>query len=203
MNTRTLTKDPLNLIISGVGGQGNVVISLMIGNALVNKGYFVMIGQTFVGLQRGGQVRNYLRISKEKLYSPIIPHGCADIIISMELVEAVRELAEFGNSNILTVVNPRIVAPPGLKSVYPEPNKVLEDIKELSGRTLVVNATEEAAKMGNPILANVILVGALVGTGMLPLNKESVESELCDRFPKAVDINLKAFNRGVELTAGS
>jgi len=102
-----LRKDPLNLIITGVGGQGNVTISLVIGNALVSEGYLVTIGETYGASQRGGPVMSHVRISKETQYSPFIPEGRADIILGMEPVETLRMLRQFGNPDVLTIINPR------------------------------------------------------------------------------------------------
>jgi len=201
--TSQLKKDPLNLIISGVAGQGNVLIAMLIGNSLVNDGYQVMFGQTFGSNQRGGSVRNYIRISGETKYSPIIPRGHGDIILGMEPIETMRMLREYGNPDVMTVVNPRAIMSidsRGGTVEYPDINKLLEDIRKLSARTWIINATEEAQKMGNLILANVILAGGLIGTGILPLKKESFEALLQERFPRALEINMQALNRGIELT---
>ncbi len=198
---KQLMKDPLNLIIAGVAGQGNVLIAMLIGNALVENGYQVMFGQTFGSNQRGGSVRNYIRISNETKYSPIIPQGHGDIILGMEPIETMRMLREFGNPNVITVVNPRAIMSIDSRAgiEYPDIDKLLADIERLSSKTWVINATEEAQKMGNPILANVILAGGLIGADILPLEKNLFESLLQERFPRASEINLKAFNRGLEL----
>ena len=91
---KTLIKDPLNIIIIGVAGQGNVMTSLLVCNALVREGYIVTFGQTYLPQQRGGPVINYIRVSKESVHSPIIPQGYADIVVGMEPVEAMRMLAQ-------------------------------------------------------------------------------------------------------------
>jgi indolepyruvate ferredoxin oxidoreductase beta subunit len=98
MSKKRLAKDPLNLIITGVGGQGNVMISLIIANAFVRDGYFVTVGETYGASQRGGPVMSHMRISRETQYSPFIPDGCADIILGMEPVETLRMLGRYGNS---------------------------------------------------------------------------------------------------------
>ena len=199
---KALRKDPLNLIVIGVAGQGNVVISLLICNALVRAGYLVAFGQTYPAQQRGGSVINYIRVSKEIQYSPIIPTGHADVILGLEPVEAMRMLGQYGNPDVITIVNPRpihSVEIVGGDADYPELDKLLEAIKGLSAKTWVINATEEAQKLGNPIFANVILVGALVGSGVLPLDEKSLEPVLRERFPKAFELNMMAFNRGMEL----
>ncbi|MFH1757501.1 MAG: 2-oxoacid:acceptor oxidoreductase family protein, partial [Pseudomonadota bacterium] len=81
-------KDSYNLIITGVGGQGNVLSSQLIGQAFVHKGYFTTIGETYGASQRGGSVMSHIRISSKKQLSPLIPKGKADVIVALEPVEA-------------------------------------------------------------------------------------------------------------------
>ena len=202
MTTKQLAKDPLNLIITGVGGQGNVMISLIIGNALVKEGYLVTIGETYGASQRGGPVMSHVRISRETQYSPFIPNGRADIILGMEPVETLRMLGQFGNPDIVTIINPRPIYSidvTGGQAEYPDLDKLMETIKELSAKTWTINATEEAQKMGNAIFANVILIGALIGSGALPLDEKSLEPVLRETFPKEVEANMTAFQKGMEL----
>ena len=199
---KELSKDPFSLIVIGVAGQGNVVTSFLICNTLVNEGFKVTFGQSYPAQQRGGPVINYIRVSKEVAASPIIPEGRADVIVAMEPVEAMRMLNQYGNPEVKTIVNPRpiqAIDTSGQGVKYPAMGKLTSDIEALSGQTWVVNATDEAQKIGNPIMANVILVGSLIGTGVLPLNRESMLPALEERFPKNLEINLKAFDRGIEL----
>ena len=205
MNTKGLMKDPLNLVIIRVGGQGNVVISQLISDVLVREGYLVTFAQTYSSAQRGGSVVNYVRISKETECSPLIPAGHADVIIALEPAEAIRMLGQFGNRSVTTIVNPRpiqLMEMAGGEAEYPDLDKLMATIKRLSARTLAIKATEEAQRLGNAIVANVIIVGALVGSGVLPLDRESIEPVLRERFPRAVELNMIALNRGIELAAG-
>lgn len=199
MTTKTLMKDPLNLIIIGVAGQGNVLISLLIGNALVSGGYLVTFGQSYSSNQRGGSVINYVRISQEIQCSPIIPGGSADIILGMEPLDTLRMLGQYGNPDVITIVNPRPISIAGRAFEYPDMDELLETIKGMSAKTWVINATEEAQKLGDPILANMILLGVLIGSNILPLDKQSLEPLLRETFPKEVEANLMAFNKGMEL----
>jgi len=200
--TKKLTKDPLNLIITGVGGQGNVMISLIIGNAFVREGFFVTVGETYGASQRGGPVMSHLRISKNTQYSPFIPEGHADIILGMEPVETLRMLGKYGNPNVITIINPRPIYSidvTGGQAQYPELDNLIKTIKELSFQTWIINATEEAQRMGSHMFANAILIGALIGSGVLPLDKKSVEPILRETFPKEIDTNLVAFKNGIKL----
>ena len=202
MTKKQLVKDPLNLIITGVGGQGNVMISLIIGNAFVREDYFVTLGETYGASQRGGPVMSHMRISKETQYSPFIPDGCADIILGMEPVETLRMLGRYGNPNVITIINPRPIYSIdviGGQAEYPDLYKLVESVKELSAKTWIINATEEAQKMGSHMFANAILSGALVGSGVLPLDKKSVQPVLRETFPKEIKANIEAFNQGMGL----
>lgn len=202
MSATALMKDPLNLIIAGVGGQGNVRMSLVIGEALVREGLLVTIGETYGASQRGGAVMSHVRISKEAECSPFISDGQADVILGMEPVETLRMLGQFGNPDVVTIVNTRPIYSidvTGGDADYPSMDNLLEAIRQLSARTWPVNATAEAQGLGNPILANVILIGALVGCGALPLDEKSLEPVLRESFPDDFDANMTAFNRGIEL----
>lgn len=199
---KQLSKDPINLVISGVGGQGNVMVSLVVGNALVSDGYYITIGETYGASQRGGSVMSHVKISARKQYSPLISEGQADIILGMEPVETLRMLKQFGNGRVSTIVNPRPIQAidlTGGSAGYPELSKLLDQIKDLSARTYIISATEEAQKMGNPILANMILVGALTKTGLLPINEAELDNVIKQMFPKAVEINAEALKRGMEM----
>jgi len=90
-------KDPYNVIVAGVGGQGNVVGSQLIGAMLVDMGYRVTIGETYGASQRGGSVMSHLRISKARQYGPLIPPRSADLVIALEPSEAARVLGRYGN----------------------------------------------------------------------------------------------------------
>lgn len=98
-------KDPYNLIITGVGGQGNVLSSQLIGQTLVNKGFFVTIGETYGASQRGGAVMSHIRISKKKQQSPLIPRNKSDVVVALEPVESLRVLAAYGNPEVVVLVN--------------------------------------------------------------------------------------------------
>jgi len=203
MTVKTLTKEPFNLIVAGVGGQGNVLMSMLIGMALVREGYFIGVSDTYGASQRGGSVASHIRISKETQYSYLIPTGHADFILGMEPVETLRMLGQFGNPDVMVIINPRPVYPPAVitgAAEYPDLDELMETIKKFSARSWVVNATDEAMEMGNPIFANMILVGALIGTDVLPLDRKSMEPVLRERFSgKRFDDNMVAFDKGMEL----
>ncbi len=194
--------DPLNLIICGTGGQGNVLISRLLGRALTDNGYKVTIGDTFGAAQRGGAVFSSLRISKKMYYGPLVQEGQADVLLSLEPLESLRILKTYGNPEIATVSNSQPIYPVGVLSerdTYPEMGKLQEMIKSLSKDAWFLNATEIAMDLGAPIVTNIVMAGALVGTGKVPIDMEGVRKSIKDTFPGSkLDLNLEALNRGYQ-----
>jgi indolepyruvate ferredoxin oxidoreductase beta subunit len=195
-------KDPLNVIVTGVGGQGNVLISQLIGKALVKRGHHVTIGETYGASQRGGAVMSHLRISRQEQYGPLIPEGQADVILGLEPVETMRVLAQYGNPGVVVIANSRPVYTLAVTSgaaEYPGTEKIEKTLEELSSMAWLINATEIALEMGAAILTNTIMAGALVGSQALPLEPEDLEAELRDSLPSdRLELNLQAARRGLQ-----
>ena len=193
--------DPLNLIICGIGGQGNILISRLLGRTLTDNGYKVTIGETFGAAQRGGAVFSSLRISKKMYYGPLVQEGQADVLLSLEPLESLRILKTYGNPEIATVSNSQPIYPVGVLSereTYPDLKK-LEMIKSLSRAAWFLNATEIAMDLGAPIVTNIVMAGALLGPGKVPIDMEGVRKSIKETFPASkVDLNLQALNRGYE-----
>jgi indolepyruvate ferredoxin oxidoreductase beta subunit len=201
-----LSKDPLNLIITGVGGQGNVLASQLIGKALVRENFYVTIGETYGATQRGGAVMSHLRISKESQFSPLIPEGQADIVVALEPVEALRVIGQYGNPSVYAVINSRPIFPTAVTAgdaEYPSQEKIRSAIQDLAKKFWFVDATAAAMAFGSPIFTNIIMVGALVGTRLIPVGKKTFEETIRETFPeKTHESNLKAFHQGIEMTKG-
>lgn len=200
-----ISREPLNLIICGVGGQGNILVSQLLGRALLKKGYFVTRGETFGASQRGGAVMSSIRISAKESYGPLIPEGKAHIILGLEPLETVRILQKYGNPEVLCVTNTHPIIPIGAilseKNSYPAQNELREAIKSLSRTAWFIEAAEIAAKLGAPIVTNIIMMGALVGTRTLPLNIKDTEAEIRDYFPpETLALNLKALRKGAAVS---
>jgi indolepyruvate ferredoxin oxidoreductase beta subunit len=111
MENARLKNDPYNLIITGVGGQGNVLASRMVGDMLSQLGFYVTIGETFGASQRGGSVMSHLRISAASTFSPQIPRGRAHMIVALEPTEAIRVLRDYGNPEVGVLCNTRPSSP--------------------------------------------------------------------------------------------
>jgi indolepyruvate ferredoxin oxidoreductase, beta subunit len=200
-----LKKDPYNIVITGVGGQGNVMASRVLANMLVRMGLKVTIGETFGMSQRGGSVMSHLRVSVTTVWSPQIPKRGADLIVAIEPVEALRVLTDYGNPAVKVLVNMRPIYPVGVitgESDYPSPEKIRQAVTALSAEACFLDATAEAVHLGNPILGNIIMIGAVAGLGVLPINRQVFETIIREGMPASrVEANLRAFTIGAAAVA--
>ena len=202
MKKMKLSQDPYNIIITGVGGQGNVMASRVLSGMLVNRGFMTTIGETFGASQRGGAVMSHIRVSEKGTWSPQIPKRKADVVIALEPVEAIRVLAAYGHPGVLVLANTRPVYPVGVitgELSYPSLEEIRTSLKELSAQLWMIDATDQAIRLGNPILTNIVMIGALAGLGTLPVTSDDFETVMRQTLsPDKVDINLKAFGVGME-----
>ncbi len=204
MENITLSSDPFNLIITGVGGQGNVLASRVLGNMLSNKGLHVTIGETFGASQRGGSVSSHLRISAGSSYSPQIAKGRAHMVVALEPTEAIRVLASYGNAGVKALCNTRPIHSVGVISGeqnYPSLEDIQKWVGELTAQAWFIDATDSAMKqMKNPIFGNIMLVGALAGTKVLPLERADFEATISQTMTsEKVEINLAAYDMGMKM----
>ncbi|MDZ4164813.1 MAG: indolepyruvate oxidoreductase subunit beta [Smithellaceae bacterium] len=203
MEKALLTKDPYNLIITGVGGQGNVLASRLLAGMLVRQGFRVTVGETFGVSQRGGSVMSHVRISANTVWSPQIPRGHADLVVTLEPIEAIRVLAAYGNRQVKVLTNTRPVYPAAViagQERYPAPAEIREAISGLSAAAWFIDATSLAMKLGNPILANIIMIGALAGLAALPLSRDGLTEIVKEMMTQdKLEANLQAFDLGLAL----
>jgi len=188
-----------NLIITGVGGQGGLTLSRIIGNAAMKEGYNVRIGETLGMSQRYGSVLSYLRFGEE-VYSPLIEEGDADLMLALEPAEALRN-ARFLSGKSYAIINayPIYTATTLVgKEKYPS----LEEIRNSLSKICTVemeNFQEEADKI-NPRTLGVLMLGFAYGKGLIPLKKESILDGIQETLKQKLwEINIKALERGIEL----
>jgi indolepyruvate ferredoxin oxidoreductase beta subunit len=203
MKNNSLPHDPYNVIITGVGGQGNVMASKVVGNMLSHMGLNITIGETFGASQRGGSVMSHLRVSADTYWSPQIPKGRCHLVISLEPTEAVRVLMHYGNPKVKVLCNTRPVHAIGVISgehPYPSIDKIKAWITELSEDCWFVEATERALELGSPILGNIMMIGAAAGIAVLPLRREDFEATIREILPdNKLALNLKAYDLGFRM----
>ena len=192
----------MNLIVTGVGGQGNVLASRLLAYAAVRAGWRVAVGETFGASQRGGAVSSHLRLDREATPAPLIPRGRADIVLGLEPLETLRVLLKFGNPDTAVLMNLRPVRPISCLSGqerYPEVSDILGAVRALCPRSQGIEAVEPALALGNAAVANVVLLGALAETGWLPLTRDELAEALTEVLPpKAWELNRLALEAGAQ-----
>ena len=198
-----LTIDPFNIIITGVGGQGNVTASRVMGGMLSRRGFRVTIGETFGASQRGGSVMSHLRISAISSWSPQIPKDMCHLVVSLEPIEAIRVLKDYGNPNVKVLCNTRPIHSIGVISgahAYPAFKDIRSWVAELSATAIFIDATDRALGMGDPIYGNIIMIGAVAGMAVLPLERQDFKAVMTAMVdPAKMRLNLSAYDLGREM----
>ena len=185
-----------NILMAGVGGQGVILASEIVAEAVMLSGFDVKKSEVHGMAQRGGSVTSHVRFGK-KVYSPIIRDGSVDILFSFELLETLRFLSVLKDDPIL-LVNQQKILPPSVtlgQDTYPE--KIAEQLQEKYPRFKLINAPALALQAGNARAVNVAFVGALSRYLEVPESSwhAAIEAMLP---PKLVEVNLKAFTLGRE-----
>jgi indolepyruvate ferredoxin oxidoreductase beta subunit len=193
-------KKELEVIICGVGGQGVVLMSELLGNAAVRDGIAVKGSEVLGMAQRGGSVFSNLRLGSG-IYAPLTPEGKCDVMVAVEPSEALRNIQYLSKSSMV-VLNTREVKPFTVflgSSGYPALEEILDKLKRASERVITLDAARLAWEAGNLQTTNVVMLGALFGTGLMPVKVETAKEVVKARVPaKAIDVNLKAFDLGYE-----
>lgn len=190
-------KKSFDVLIVGIGGQGTILASNVLGDACVIEGRHVRGAETHGMSQRGGSVETHIRIDGK--FGPLIAPGTADLLIAFDVLEAVR-YRHFLKQGGVMVVNREMVVPTSVfsgKQPVPTIDEVEAELKAGSAKVILVDATGIAAKAGNPLAANIVLLGA--ASDKLPLAAESLSEAVRRNVPpKTVSINEKAFDLGKE-----
>ncbi len=196
----TLDFDPLNIIISGVGGQGNILASDIISRAFCEEGYFVSVGETYGATQRGGSVVSHVRLSPRRAYGPLIPLGEGHVIVGFEPLEVYRIFRDYGHDTVRVIMNDRPFYPLDVlqqRSKYPDMDDLISRVRILAADLKMVKGTELAKKAGDPRAQNVVMVGAFAGLNWVPLKKERYLKAIEETFSGAkLAFNQKAFELG-------
>lgn len=188
-----------SILLVGVGGQGTILASKLLTIGLMEAGYDVKMSEIHGMSQRGGSVSSQVRYG-DKVYSPVIEIGGADILVSFEKMEALRWLKYLKSGGKLIVNDYKINSMPIItgKANYLE-DEINEELKSVGAR--LVDASNDAIKLGNPKTMNIILLGSLVKS----MNLENIDWNkiISDNVKKEfIDINIKAFEVGMNLVKG-
>ncbi len=186
--------DTKNILIVGVGGQGTLLASKLLGRCFLEKGYDVKVSEVHGMSQRGGSVVTYVRYGKE-VFSPVIDKGEADMIISFEQLESARWLPYLKKGGVLITNTQQINPMPVIMGTAEYPENILEKIKAAGEKVIAVDALDLAVKAGSVKATNVVLLGVAArelgfGTDIwLDIIKKTVP-------PKTIELNKEAFITG-------
>lgn len=187
----------------GVGGQGLMLVSNVIGLACAETGLNIKTAEVHGLAQRSGPVYTHIRVG-EKIYSSLIPYGEADVLLGIEAIETLRYI-EYLEPNGVIILNNYIWQP--VQSTYDrvqEPSKpyltiddIISQLKKITDNIYLVNALDLANQAGNPLTSNIVLLGALAKTRNFPISLDQLKHVLPNIVPKkAIDANLKAIELG-------
>jgi indolepyruvate ferredoxin oxidoreductase beta subunit len=190
-----------NILITGVGGQGVILMSELLGKAAIKDGLRVR-GSEILGMAvRGGSVTSVIRLGDE-VYGPLIPMGKCDVLIGMEPSEALRNIVYLSKSS-LAIVNTTVTIPATVsigESKYPSLEEILKKLGEAAGKVITLDATQIAQEAGSSLATNIVMLGALFGTKKLPIGIETIKKSIQMRFPPpTAPLNIKAFALGYQV----
>jgi indolepyruvate ferredoxin oxidoreductase beta subunit len=189
-----------NILLVGVGGQGTILASKLLTIGLMEAGYDVKMSEIHGMSQRGGSVSSQIRFAPagEKVHSPVIEEGSADLLISFEKMEALRWLSYLRPEGRVVVNNQEIPSMPVLQGKAVYPHDCLEVVKAKCGKVTVIDAAVIAAEIGSVRCENIVLLGATVKS----MNLTAIDWEAIIRAnvkPAFADLDAAAFKKGVSL----
>lgn len=187
----------IRLVFIGVGGQGNLLASRLLGEASLSAGIPAIVSEIHGMAQRGGIVESAVLMGNA--LSPIVSNGEADVLVGFEPLETLRALSKC-NKNSLVITNTHPL-PPFTVSIgqgnYPAVDKILDLIQVKAKRVIAVNGNALAAEAGNPLSLNMVMLGALTASNAVPIGAEEMKKTISESTKKAfLESNLKAFDLG-------
>jgi len=189
-----------NILITGVGGQGVILMSELLGKAAIEDGLKVRGSEVLGMAVRGGSVTSIIRIGDE-VYGPLIPIGKCNALIGMEPSEALRHINYLSKSS-LVILNTAVIIPFTVslgQSEYPGLDQVLKRLNGITGNVVKLDAAQIAQNAGSLLTANIAMLGALFGTEKLPIGIGTIKEAIQARFPdKTALVNIKAFELGYQ-----
>ncbi len=187
---------PVNLLITGAGGQGIILASDIIGETAIATGYDVKKTDTIGMAQRGGSVLSHMRIAQQ-VWSPLIRQGEVDLLLAFEKLEAVR-WASYLRPGGIAIVNNHALPPLSVSlgnARYPTDDEIKGILRQVTDQVYLIEGTERAKELGNIRTLNIFMLGC--ASLFLPFKVNAWEESINRRLPEKVrQINLTAFNRG-------
>lgn len=189
-----------NIYICGVGGQGIIKTSIVMGEASMKMGEPVVMSEIHGMAQRGGVVSTELKIGHS--WSPIIGEGEADLILAFEPLEALRAIDKLSEDGCV-VTNTAPIMPFNVsasENPYPKIDSILEDLESRSSRLYALDALDIAKEAGHILSLNMVMLGGAVAVPGFPLEKGLIQESMKENLPlKSLEVNYQAFNKGFDL----
>ncbi len=193
---------PYNIYICGVGGQGIIKTSIVIGEAAMKSDMGVVMSEVHGMAQRGGVVSTELKIGDSK--SPIIEKGSADLLIAFEPMEALRAISK-ASKDTYVIVNTSPIMPfniIGSEVPYPSINDILDELKSKVKDVSALDAEKAAKDAGHILSLNMVMLGGATAVSNFPIGKEAILKSMRANLPqKSIPINLKAYETGFEFVS--
>lgn len=184
-----------SIMIVGVGGQGSLLASRLLGNVLLAQGYDVKVSEVHGMSQRGGSVVTYVRFG-DKVYSPIIDEGECDFLVSFEKLEAARYVSFMKKGGVIVTNTQEIDPMPVITGQAEYPSDILEKVKELDVKVDQLDCLSIANSAGSSKAVNIVLMGRL-SNYFSDIEVEEWEKAIRTSVPeKFLELNLKAFSMG-------
>lgn len=186
------------LVFIGVGGQGNLLASRLVGEAALSLGIPAVVSEIHGMAQRGGIVESAVLLGE--VTSPIVSNSEADVLIGFEPLETLRSLGKC-NKDTLIITNTHPLPPFTVavgQGTYPPVDKSLEIIRKKAKKVIAIDGIVMANEAGNPLSLNMVMLGALIGSGTIPIGAEDMKKTISASTKKAfLESNLKAFDLGM------
>jgi indolepyruvate ferredoxin oxidoreductase beta subunit len=194
-----MAEAPFNIMIAGVGGQGNLVCGRSLAMAAMEMGLCPVLGDTFGASRRGGSVVTHLRIAERDL-GPLIPKGKTNVILGMEPIETLRAAVRFGGAQTIAVFSNRPIQSPSTlvgNQTYPSIEKITSTLSELCADVYPFDPISVLENAGTNRVLNVYMLGALVGLKITPIDREKIEASI-ETLVGLDDKNQTAFESGIK-----
>ncbi len=186
------------VVFIGVGGQGNLLASRLLGEAALSLNIPSVVSEIHGMAQRGGIVESAVLLGD--VTSPIVSNAEADVLIGFEPVETLRALSKC-NKNTIVITNTHPLPPFTVsvgQGVYPPVDEIMGLIRAKAGKVIALDGNAMAEEAGNPLSLNMVMLGALIGSGSIPVGAEDMKKTISTTTKKAfLESNLKAFDLGM------
>jgi len=192
--------EEFNMLLAGVGGQGVILMSELLGKAAIADGLQVRGSEVLGMAVRGGSVTSIIRIG-DNVHGPLIPQGKCHVLVGLEPSEALRDISYLSKSG-LVIVNTTPIVPFTVslgQGVYPALEQILEKLNDVASKVITLDAAQTARDAGSMLAVNIVMLGALFGVELLPIKTATIKETIEARFPaKGAPVNINAFDLGYQ-----